>query len=82
MKENSYSDHKKSNFDCGRYKLLTEVNGEDAEEIDKDIIKRKKREASDVEIDEDFVFTFSSEDQDKIFCGNTIINDRYKWKTV
>ena len=82
MKENSYSDHKKSNFDCGRYKLLTEVNGEDAEEVDKDIIKRKKREASDVEIDEDFVFTFSSEDQDKIFCGNTIINDRYKWNTV
>ena len=74
MKENSYSDHKKSNFDCGRYKLLTEVNGEDAEEIDKDIIKRKKREASDVEIDEDFVFTFHSED--KSFCGNTIINDR------
>ena len=73
MKNKSYSDYKKSIFDCGgRYKLLTEVNGEDAEEDDKEIIKRKKRKAS--EIDEDFVFTFHSED--KSFCGNTIINDR------
>ena len=24
----SYSDYKKDNFDCGRFKLLTEINGE------------------------------------------------------
>ena len=25
----SYSDYKKDNFDCGRFKLLTEINGEE-----------------------------------------------------
>ena len=25
----SYSDYKKENFDCGRFKLLTEINGEE-----------------------------------------------------
>ena len=73
---NSYSDHKEDNFDCGRYKRLTEVNGENIVEDNDDTIRRRKREISDDDIDEDFVFTFSSEDQSKIFCGNTIINDR------
>ena len=73
---NSYSDHTKENFDCGRYKLLTEVNGENIAENKEETVRRKKREISDDDIDEDFVFTFKSEDQSKIFCGNTIINDR------
>ena len=29
---NSYSDYKKKNFDCGRFKLLTEINGEESSE--------------------------------------------------
>ena len=28
----SYSDYKKDNFDCGRFKLLTEINGEELSE--------------------------------------------------
>ena len=66
MKENSYSNHKKSHFDCGRT----------------DLRKRRRRGASGVKIDVDNVLTIKSGttgtglDWARIICGNTIINDR------
>lgn len=80
----SYSDHNQNNFDCGRYKLLKDLNGgveENNEEpetlnLRNEEIFRKRRQTDESE--EDFVFYFSGDktDSEAYFCGGTIINDR------
>ena len=76
MKENSYSDHNKRNFDCGRFKLLTEVNAKDAKEDNKDIFKRRKRGAGADIVKTNTFSSGTGETPDEIFCSNIIINDR------
>jgi len=81
----SYSDHNQNNFDCGRYKLLKDLNGgveENNEEpetlnLRNEEIFRKRRQTDESE--EDFVFYFSGDktDSEAYFCGGTIINDRW-----
>ena len=44
----SYTDYKKDNFDCGRFKLLTEINGEEPSE---DTESQPKKETENVEED-------------------------------
>jgi len=84
----SYSDYTKDSFDCGRGKLLCEINGEDcdaAEEEELDLRKeelglrggdgdRVKRQAEE---DTDLWAGFSAGDGADYFCGGTIISDRF-----
>ena len=78
----SYSDYRKSNFDCGRYKLLNEVNNDnDAKEDRNSEIEEKLLEVGkfdEVENNEidDVVFSFKSGNKDENFCGATVINDK------
>jgi len=79
----SYSDYRKSNFDCGRYKLLNEVNNDnDAKEDRNSEIEEKLLEVGkfdEVENNEidDVVFSFKSGNKDENFCGATVINDKW-----
>ena len=85
----SYSDYKKDNFDCGRFKLLTEINGEEntgdtdsqpmRDELDptNEEIEEDILDLRNNEIDDDFVFYFTLENKEDFFCGATIINDRW-----
>ena len=67
----SYSDYKKDNFDCGRFKLLTEINGEEnTGDMDSRPIKDEIPKANEVD-------PTNKENKDDIFCGATIINDRW-----
>lgn len=78
----AYSDHRKRNFDCGRYKLLNEVNNDnDAKEDRNSEIEEKLLEVGkfdEVENNEidDVVFSFKSGNKDENFCGATVINDK------
>ena len=86
----SYSDYTKNSFDCGRGKLLCEINGEDcdaAEEEELDLREdelglrggdgdRVKRQAEE---DTDLWAGFSAGDGADYFCGGTIISDRCKF---
>ena len=81
----SYSDYTKDNFDCGRGKLLCEINGEEcgakagAKEQDQGMEgaerARRQTEAEAEEEEEYSLFRFSADDK-SFFCGATIINDR------
>ena len=85
----SYSDYTKNSFDCGRGKLLCEINGEDcdaAEEEELDLREdelglrggdgdRVKRQAEE---DTDLWAGFSGGEGADYFCGGTIISDRCK----
>ena len=85
----SYSDYKKDNFDCGRFKLLTEINGEentgdtDSQPMKDEVDPTNEEIEEDIldlrnnEIDDDFVFYFTLENKEDFFCGATIINDRW-----
>ena len=55
----SYTDYKKDNFDCGRFKLLTEINGEEESQNQpkKDDIPDDELEIEDVDIEEDTLDT-------------------------
>ena len=73
----SYSDFSQSNFDCGRYKLLADINGNvntdpvsNQDSIDKNVqefIEEEDEEDAVLElrednpVDEDFVFYFTNE---------------------
>ena len=85
----SYSDHRDSNFDCGRQTLLSDVTtpsppldiGIDtkvAQLVDPRKVVKTKREADEEVADEDLVFSFTTQDKDSFFCGTTIINDRFE----
>ena len=80
----SYSDYTKDNFDCGRGKLLCEINGEEcgakagAKEEDQGMegSERARRQTeAEAEEEEYSLFRFSADDK-SFFCGATIINDR------
>eukprot|EP00092_Neocalanus_flemingeri_P037709 GFUD01041055.1.p1 GENE.GFUD01041055.1~~GFUD01041055.1.p1 ORF type:complete len:698 (+),score=145.05 GFUD01041055.1:85-2178(+) len=82
----SYSDFTKDNFDCGRYKLLTEINGDDFEAETVKPIEGKPAEPLEIEneIDTDDidlrtadVFFSSDGDPTEFFCGATMVNDRW-----
>ena len=88
----SYSDFSQSNFDCGRYKLLADINGNvntdpvpNKDNIDDNVqefIEEEEVDAvlelrEDNTVDEDFVFYFTNENKADFFCGATQINDRY-----
>jgi len=79
----SYTDFSKSNFDCGRFKKLCEINNEDCEAK----IETKKETENE---EPDILFDLRSEDNsdvffaaddtkspDDYFCGATMINDRW-----
>ena len=87
----SYSDFSQSNFDCGRYKLLADINGNvntdpvpNKDNIDDNVQEFIEEEVDavlelreDNTVDEDFVFYFTNENKADFFCGATQINDRY-----
>ena len=89
----SYSDFSQSNFDCGRYKLLADINGNvntdpvsNQDSIDENVqefIEEEDEEDAVLElrednpVDDDFVFYFTNENKGDYFCGATQINDRY-----
>ena len=72
--DKSYSDYKSNNFDCGRFKLISDINGDEPHETLPLSIHRDKRNV--FEISDDFVFYFTLEDQEGYYCGATMINDR------
>ena len=83
---NSYSDYKDDNFDCGRYKRLCEITGEECdvetEEADDDDavdLRRPSRQAPEEEEDDDryVLFSFDPTEPDEYFCGATIVSDRF-----
>ena len=85
----SYSNIEDADFDCGRYKLLEEINREpltfndnipvdtvDAEDPGELDLRTEYEDIDDNYLDdEDLVFSFSDEGAD-YFCSGTIINDR------
>jgi len=82
----SYTDFTRDNFDCGRYKLLSEVNGEDFEaETVKPIqdVPAEPLEEDDISTDDfdirttDDVFLSTDGDPKDFFCGATMISDRW-----
>ena len=65
----SYSDYKKDNFDCGRFKSLTEINGEEnTGDMDSRPMKDEIPKANEGD---------PTKNKDDIFCGATIINDKW-----
>jgi len=84
--DKSYTDFTKDNFDCGRYKLLTEINGEDFEaETVKPIqdtpaepLEADDFSANDIDLRKtDDVFLSTDGEPKDFFCGATMISDRW-----
>merc|ERR1739838_737577 len=89
----SYTDFTKDNFDCGRYKLLTEINGDDFETETVKPIEEKQAEplktdddvsagdlsTNDIDLrsGDDDVFFSSDGEPGEFFCGATMVNDRW-----
>eukprot|EP00091_Calanus_sinicus_P019522 TRINITY_DN4932_c0_g1_i5.p1 TRINITY_DN4932_c0_g1~~TRINITY_DN4932_c0_g1_i5.p1 ORF type:complete len:448 (+),score=93.77 TRINITY_DN4932_c0_g1_i5:138-1481(+) len=79
----SYSDFTKSNFDCGRYKPLCEINNEDCskeeETTTKDTLVPESPDADyfDLRTEDDDVFFSIDPDQNPAdyFCGATMVTD-------
>ena len=74
----SYTDFTMEDFDCGRFKDLTEIDDEDAEDdISYLFDLRREEEPLDPATDDDLeVFSYSFDDKN-IFCGSTVVNDRW-----
>ena len=74
----SYTDFTMEDFDCGRFKDLTEIDDEDAEDdISYLFDLRREEEPPNPATDDDLeVFSFSVDDKN-IFCGATVVNDRW-----
>ena len=77
VKEKSYTDINKDNFECGHYKLLCENEGdcEDDKVSNEMDDRRSKRQAKEWEEDEFSIFSYNISSKG-IFCGSTMISDR------
>jgi len=82
----SYTDFTSSDFDCGRFKLLTEVNPEGFGETEETETEEESTASDfDLRIDESDDFFFSSQglpplnegDKPDVFCGATVVSDRW-----
>ena len=76
----SYTDFTTDNFECGRYKLLSEINRNDGESVEEEQDSKNDGDydnpanASDDELE---LFTLMEEEDKDIHCGSTIVNDRW-----
>ena len=77
----SYTDFTTDNFECGRYKLLSEINQNDGESVKEEQDSKVNFPIDEIppNVADDDLDIFSLMDkQDKdIHCGSTIVNDRW-----
>ena len=74
----SYTDFTSRDFDCGRYKKLTEINQSEEEESVEEEPAEDPLNDTQAGGEEDLeVFSLMDEDDEDINCGSTIINDRW-----
>ena len=73
----SYTDFTQQNFDCGRYKSLSEIRKEEGSGEAEDDLRLEKRSISSTDEEEQLkIFGFDFETTEGIICGATIISDR------
>ena len=80
VKGKSYTDLKRDNFECGQFKKLCE-NEKDCDDAPTDTEKTRSKRQAEEEDDEFRVFSYNKGSLSfrlgGIFCGATIISDRY-----
>ena len=80
VKGKSYTDLKRDNFECGQFKKLCE-NEKNCDDAPTDTEKTRSKRQAEEEDDEFRVFSYNKGSLSfrlgGIFCGATIISDRY-----
>ena len=83
MDGKSYTDFEREDFECGRYKLLTEINRNDEESVEEEQDSKVDGDHLDDDnpanvSDNDLeVFSLMEKEDKDIHCGSTIVTDRW-----